>query len=293
MTIESPPIGWRPIASRWIDGFEVRVLGRDDPDAAHRPRGPVVVFAHGMDDGWSSWLRLSEALPGHYSAYALDLPWRAGTDYAWADGGDLHKWVAAGLDALPTRPSVLIAHSLAATATLHLMGNRPVGAEPGPEAVVLVTPMVVPVPADQAPALFAQSQEDSAIIQAQALSQQLGRRRERIDPEIIATMARKLSSRPAPRHEREMFWYCVNALTPDLAEVRTPTLVVSAADDPLGRRGWHAATAFALHTAGLRRLSDCGHSCHLERPDALAEAVVDFITENIPSATADTTPERL
>lgn len=63
---------------------------------AGTPTGPCVVFVHGLEDTWHTWIRVAQCLGPRWRAIALDLPWRAGNDYRWRWAGSPGDWVRAG-----------------------------------------------------------------------------------------------------------------------------------------------------------------------------------------------------
>jgi pimeloyl-ACP methyl ester carboxylesterase len=66
------------------------------------------------------------------------------------------------------------------------------------------------------------------------------------------------------------------ALLALLQGVTTPTLVVHGAEDRIVPVECSEAFASAIPDAKLRILDGCGHWPHFERPDALAEAILNF-----------------
>ena len=68
-------------------------------------------------------------------------------------------------------------------------------------------------------------------------------------------------------------------LAPLLAGVAAPALVVHGADDEVVPADCAAQYAAALPNARLETVADCGHAVALERPEALARLVQDFIGE--------------
>lgn len=84
---------------------------------------------------------------------------------------------------------------------------------------------------------------------------------------------------PLEAEALEAFLLAANAFdcTPNLGDVRQPTLVVNGALDhslPVGRK-----TAEAITRATHRVIDDAGHVCCLERPDVFNQAVATFLGE--------------
>ncbi len=68
-------------------------------------------------------------------------------------------------------------------------------------------------------------------------------------------------------------------LAPLLGAVRAPALIVRGAEDAVAPADCAEQYAAALPDARLETVADCGHAVALERPEALARLVADFIGE--------------
>jgi pimeloyl-ACP methyl ester carboxylesterase len=62
-----------------------------------------------------------------------------------------------------------------------------------------------------------------------------------------------------------------------LRRVTSPTLLLWGTEDRLIPHAHAEAYRAALPDAHIRLLPDCGHMALLERPDAFAEAIIDFL----------------
>jgi pimeloyl-ACP methyl ester carboxylesterase len=72
---------------------------------------------------------------------------------------------------------------------------------------------------------------------------------------------------------------------PGLAAIACPALVVSAEEDRLCPPDWHTATAAAIPGAALRSIAAAGHMALIERPDAMAAAILDWLRDHWPETT--------
>ena len=256
-----------------------------------RTEVPALVFAHGMDSDWRVWSPVADTLRHRHDSYALDLPWSSSHDLSWLRHSSPDQGLITALEALPDRPYVLVAHSLAATATLLLLGardtdlaDRPVRR---PDAVVLVTPLVAPTDEADREGLYARCQENFSVIQEQGLLARLGSRADRLDVSVKAALVSKVLARMDHLTRRKFFTYTTEAMSSALNFVDMSTLVVSAPLDPLGQCGWLRTLVNSMPVATLHELTEGGHVCHLEYPTAVATAIGDFLSVfNWPMSTA-------
>src|SRR5688500_10461846 len=99
---------WRPVA----EDLGARGIVRVWEPAHSPPAGPAVVLAHGLEDSWETWRPLAAELAASgLRLLALDLPWRAGNDYAWRRERTAGGWVASAAALAGVDVAAWIGHS--------------------------------------------------------------------------------------------------------------------------------------------------------------------------------------
>jgi pimeloyl-ACP methyl ester carboxylesterase len=238
-----------------------------------RPGAPLVVFAHGLEDSWKSWLPLAAELDPDWSLVALDLPWRPGNDYGWR-GRAAGQWLGDGLDRLDTTPDLLVAHSLGANATLELLCA--LDPRPGRAATLLCPLYRLPRQRlswrlfERARATFVQHIRDG-------VRARMGTRTATIEPAVLETMMALALDRVGPAGFLAVFEQFVSSAHLRLDSVDLPTLVLAGgADATLSRE---AATALADGMPGgrIRIHEDYDHFCHVRHARGIAAQVADLV----------------
>lgn len=233
------------------------------------PGGRRVLLAHGLEDGWASWQPLVDRLDPSWNVRALDLPWRAGTDYRWRSQGSATDWLAANLRGEPVQ--LLIAHSYGATAALELMAA---GSLSGVDAVLicpLYRPPEIPVSwqmLDQARISFEAHIRDG-------VRARMGERAQVVGAAVLEAMMARTVQRVGPTGLLTVFDRFTASADIPLARVRQRTLVVAGGHDPtLSRR---AATRLGEQLPAGRALvvDDFDHFCYVRHPDRVARHIHD------------------
>ena len=233
---------------------------------------PRVLLLHGLEDSWTSWRTPAAGLPPDWGLVALDLPWRAGNDYAWRRAADPAGWLRNGLDQLDGAVDATIAHSFGATAALSLMaaGERRLGS-----AAVLISPLYRPPDAPVTWDLLDRSRTSFVRNVRDGVSVRLGDRA--IDPDVREGVLAKAVERVGPRALLATFDEFVASTDLPLHAITQRTLILTgAADAVLSDR---AASALAERVPGARLCARDGfdHYCHLRRPAPVARLAADYI----------------
>jgi pimeloyl-ACP methyl ester carboxylesterase len=257
------------------------------------------LLLHGWMDAGTSFQFLADALPATRSLVALD--WRGFGETAWPEDGYWFPDYYADLDALlgqlsPDAPATLIGHSMGANVAMMYAGIRPERVR----AVICIEGFGLPrTRPEQAPERYrtwltqlGETQAFARFPSHEAFAQFLGKRNPRLPPERAAFIARAwaratpdggVTMRADPRHKRanpvlyrrEEAEACWRAIT-------APVLFIVAADtEAAARFGDDAAIermrSFVPQLTAVT-IDDASHMVHHERPDALAEAVENFMT---------------
>jgi pimeloyl-ACP methyl ester carboxylesterase len=241
--------------------------------------GPVVAFAHGMEDDWRSWRSLAERLDPDWRLYALELPWRAGADRRWRRAASPGTWLRTGLGLLEPSPDVVVGHSLGATAVLESLTLS----GPGPAGAVLIAPFYRPPGQPITWQVFDRAKNDFEAIISSALEQRLGPRLNRLDPDIARSMLAKMVDRIGPVGFLTLFDLFLATADLELGEVTVPTLVMAGERDPAldGRRA--TALCQALVAGQVVVEPDFDHFCHVRQAAAVAAHLTAFVDKTYAS----------
>jgi pimeloyl-ACP methyl ester carboxylesterase len=230
--------------------------------------GPVVVAAHGIEDGWRSWTPVAERLADRYRVIALDLPWRSGNDYRWHAQATPGEWLARALDLVGEPAHALLSHSFGATATLELLaaGHRPA-------AAALVAPFY------RATYLVAEQVREPSRAALRTtirtgLRLRMGTRQ--VEQDVLDIMERGLEDHLMPTVFPVFFDYFTESGDLDLSAVDTPVLVTAGTTDPSLSPDRAAALGAAMRAATVRCHEHYTHFCHLEQAADVAGEVAAF-----------------
>ena len=242
---------------------------------AGEPGGPLVVFAHGLEDTWESWRALASRVDPRWRVIALDLPWRPGNDYGWRHR-PAGAWLSDALDLIDAPADAIVAHSFGANAALELMcaRDRRCG-----RAAVLVCPMYCSPDLSITWEVFDRSRRTFDQHIRDGIHVRLGRRIGRLDPEIVELMTAKTLNRVGPAGFLAVFEQFTASARLDLEDADLPTLVLAGGADPtLSSKRAHALAA-RLPLAELRFHEEYDHFCHVRRAPELAEQVQRYVRE--------------
>ncbi len=245
------------------------------------PGGPLVVFAHGLEDSWASWLPVAVELDPSWELVALDLPWRPGNDYRWhsRSTGD---WLGEGLDLLGARPAALVAHSFGANAAMELLCAQ--DPRPGP-AVVLICPLYRPSHQQLTWRVFDHARSRFVEHVRDGLRARMGARAGKMDLATLETMMDVALDRVGPAGFLTAFHEFVVSTDLPLGNIGVPTLLIAGGADPSLPRESALALARAIPGAELRINDDYDHFCHVRPARGVATQVADFLACRISTRT--------
>lgn len=237
------------------------------------PGGPLAVFAHGIEDAWTSWLPLAAELGPRWRLVALDLPWRSGNDYRWRYRSPA-RWLADAIDLVQGTPDVVVAHSFGAGAALELL----CAAEPSrTRAAVLICPLFRlpdhPVSwriFDRSRAKFDQNIRDS-------VRARLGERAATLGPGVLQAMADLALERVGPTGFITVFEQFAASGELPLGDLSLPTLVIAGGADATLSPEVATVLADALPRGRLLTDDEYGHFCHVLHANGVAAAIANFV----------------
>lgn len=255
-----------------VDGVELRYVVRGN--------GPAVVLLHGWGIDRRSWSFLSPALSVDFTVVSLDrrgFGESGGSPDLSLEPGD----IAAILDELQIQRAVVVGHSQGASSALRFVLNFPgrveslvlYGSIPpagfglpwnGPDALPLMGRIASEEDLDAMKALFDGHPITAGFVPGtpgDSLRNTMFRDYEGRD---ILNPVASAAATPPPRME-------------DLARVSVPTLVVTGELEMPYFQIVSDALAYGIRGAERAQVPGGGHSVHLQRPEAFAALLVDFI----------------
>lgn len=236
--------------------------------------GPIVLLAHGLEDGWRSWQPLVRVLDPGWRLCALDLPWRAGGGYAWRHQGMPGDWIGAALAELPDPIDVLVGHSFGANAVLHALAS---GVSPAPLGAMLVAPFYCPPELEITWAVYDRARHDFDLIIRQGLELRLGARMSRLDPALVESILAKMVDKVGPIGFTTLFDQFVATADLSLADVTVPTLILAGGQDPSLDVKRAAALRRGLPDAQVVLEPTFDHFCQVRRVDLVARHLSGFV----------------
>lgn len=242
--------------------------------------GPRVLLLHGMADSGAVWDQLCALVP-HWDTlrnaefFSAELPWRGTGPPDWAHRPDTTSWVAETLDMLAADAGpadIVVAHSFSAMLLLELLCGQS-GYRVG--GVVLVSPFFRPRPGDfdwdtvvGLSDQFLHTMEEGIRVAAGSRSK----------PDLHQAMARWLCEAIGPYGWSRFLELYLRTPWLRTDNLRTPTLVVSGADDQIAVPTEAAALAARLPSATTYTVESAGHFPMVERPAVFADLLDEFLT---------------
>ncbi|KJY48069.1 MULTISPECIES: alpha/beta fold hydrolase [Streptomyces] len=262
---------WKQYADREFDGETLRIWERPTDD----PHAPRIALVHGFEESRQSWEPLTAHLSPDLRLYALDLPWRNGSQHRWASGGTSPAWLERALSLLPGRPDLIVAHSYGATTLLDLLTRR---VEAARVPSVLVAPVFRPDDRPMDPGFFDEAVQRFRGVLADGLRAQMGPRAQTVPVDILASMADKVRERVEPHGFLQ--FYATLARCPDLRleDVDVPVLMISGTRDPSAPPQAVDALRSRIPHFSLHQDPGFSHFCQLQQPGPVAEAITAQLT---------------
>jgi len=243
------------------------------------PGAPLVVLAHGLEDSWVSWLPLARCMAG-WRLVALDLPWRAGSDYRWRRR-PAPDWLGRGLDLLDAPAHALVAHSFGAGVALELLCERDPRAG---RAAALLCPLYRPPELHLSWRVFDRARRTFNGNILDGLRLRLGARAASLEPGVLEQMLSRTVDRVGPAGFLAVFdQFAASAYLP-LEKISTPTMVLAGDADPTLLEGAVPRLAMSISGATARMHPDYDHYCHVRRAKELASQLTGFIAATLEAA---------
>lgn len=252
--------------------------GGKTPAAADFAHLPAVVFIHGAQQDHSCWGLHSRWFAHHgFNAVVPDLPGHGRSGGApLASVEALADWVVALLDALGVAQATLVGHSMGSLVALEAAVRHPQRV-----SRLALIGSAVPMPVSEGLLDAARHNEPKAAAMINAWSYSasgqiggntvpglwmLGMNRRLMERQKAGVFAVDLAACNAYARSLE-----------SLAAIARPTLVVAGSADRMTAPKASRALAAAIPGAQLTSIAGSGHALMAERPDAVLDALRDFI----------------
>jgi len=245
---------------------------------AFDPALPSIVFVHGAALDHGVWALKSRYFAHHRrNALAVDLPGHGRSDgEPLASVAGIADWLVALLDTLRVDRAALVGHSMGALAALDATGRNPDRVS----RLALLGPSA-PMPVSDALLEAAKGDEHVAfeLITGWSFSpsDQLGGNR--LPGVWMTGNALRLMerSRPGALHTDLLACHGYADGLKAAALIRCPVLLILGARDQMAPAKNAAALLDALRDKRVLTIPDCGHSLMTEAPDAVLDALREFL----------------
>lgn len=265
------PGPWAVSAEHHVDGETLRL--RERPGGA--PDGPHIVLVHGIEENWDTWLPLAAQLPADLRLSALDLPWRAGSDYAWAQRGSSSVWLERALLLPADPPTALVAHSFGASSLLELLTRRsPVAQVPA----VLVAPIFRPHDPAVDPRFFGEAVTRFRRVLSEGMTVAMGPRAARLDAELLELMNGRIRERVEPYGFLQLYSMLARSGRLPLEQATVPVQLISGTGDPSAPPDAIEALRVGLLDLTVHQNEGLGHFCHVDQAREVAREVLSFLS---------------
>lgn len=244
-----------------------------------RGSGPDVVLIHGVTDNAHTWHDVQDLLAGSARTHAVDLPGHGLSDLPDRplEASEMAEWIGAYLEQRGIDRAVVVGWSLGGAVALALSALHAARVS----AVVFEAPAVLEFPFPNA--LFPLKLPGSGEVMPLIASVSGPRRffmsstfAPGFSPpeEVVERYWRGWQIKGRARYVRALLRdFEGPATTPFIEQVRAPAWVVHGDQDAIVPAGVGRELAGRLSKADLVALAGVGHAPHIERPDAMLEAV--------------------
>lgn len=245
---------------------------------AFEPALPTIVFVHGAANDHGVWALQSRYFAHHgRNAVAVDLPGHGRSDgQPLASVAAIADWLVALLDTMRVERAALVGHSMGALAALDAAGRNP-----GRITRLALLGPSAPMPVSDTLLEAARRGEHVAfeLINGWSFSpsDQLGGNR--LPGVWMTGNALRLMERSRPGALYADLLACQNYVDGLTAakRVHCPVLVIIGARDQMAPAKNAAALLDALGDKRVLTIPDCGHSLMTEAPDAVLDALREFL----------------
>jgi pimeloyl-ACP methyl ester carboxylesterase len=213
-----------------------------------------------------------------YHCHIPRLPWHAGNDYRWGLTATAAQWVDRVIEAVPSRVSVVMAHSMGATAVLRWLVadvDRDV------DAIVLVSPYYRADPMGSGLSVLERLSLDIQHASRAVVRSMYGERVKNVDPEIFDHIAGKFYDRAGPQAMMAVCEVYLSTAGVDLSANKIPIFVLGGtSDDGINGRRAEALSVDIPNTRVVFR-DDLDHFCHTQQTEQVYGEIMSFL-EGLP-----------
>jgi len=252
-------------------------------------QGLPIVFLHGVGGDSESWRLQLDDFKGSYRAVAWDMP-------GYGDSAPLEEMTASALvntvsilfDRLSIDRAHLVGHAFGGMIALAYAATHP-------ERLRSLTLLATSPGFDHGDGDHPGDSQAEATRREQFVERQIGpldrgASMAELAPKLIRGLIGDdadpkgmeqaiLSLAAVPESGYRSAIECLSRvdLQEQLADIRTPALLIAGEKDPVVPPSMMQSMLEALPVAQLETLSNCGHLPHLERPDAVNRLITDFL----------------
>ena len=253
------------MATQFVERMCVEIDGEGDP----------LVMIHGLGGTSNTFTPQMGLLAGRMRVIRPDLP---GSGRSPTSGhlsiADLGETVVRAVRALGAERAGFAGHSMGTIICFHIALKHPALVK----SLALFGPLLAPPDAgrqglrDRAATARAEGMQPiaDAIVQAATAG---ATRRER---PVVVALVREIVMRQDPEGYARTCEALADAVPPDVAPIRCPTLLVTGDEDSIAPAANMRAIADRIAGARTQVLSRCGHWLTFERPEETAEALREF-----------------
>ncbi len=238
--------------------------------------GNPVVFIHGLAEDLRTWRGQQQALDGRFRSFAYDLRGHGRTSLGQCDGtlAQLGDDLLAFIEQL-TGPATVVGFSLGGTIALRAAAERP---DLVRKSVVLGTSSVVGRPAVQFyqdRIALAADTGSAAFRDALRADTEAGlfKTHESLDRIVAARLEAVGDGLGYVNAASAMMGLHAEPLTPSLARIETPVVVIGAEHDRFCPQKAASIILDALPAAEFVAIPEAGHLMNVDNPGAVAEAL--------------------
>lgn len=235
--------------------------------------GPLLLLLHGIGASATAWTKQIERLGPHFECVAPDLPGYGESDDADEPGIDhIVDRVRALLD---RQPAHVVGVSFGALTALGLARQNPELVR----SLVLADATLgrASLPDEQRHAWLAKRCEIGADLAGRSLERAAQIAAPGASSDVVLDIAQAMRRARGPGYVNVAKTIIATDAGPWLRELVQPTLVICGEED--GVTGMDVSVRISRDVKGARMvtIADAGHAPHIERPDAFAQCVLQFL----------------
>ncbi len=247
-------------------GYRHRVGVHSEID--HSWNGPTVVFVHGMEDRWASWLPVRDALANRGSTHCLAMPWSGDNGHLWGWQKTPEQWLQEGLAKIDSQRLILVGHSFGASAIIKYVSEA---ARPMVQGIVLLSPVYRRSIAEFEWDSVGNAAQEVAALMREGLAARYRDRRP--DEETLDLMGERVRDRLGPYGFAEFLRTFLGSPFLALENITQDVVVATGTHDRVASLTHARQLAEDIHLATFSEFKGGGHFVMQEQPQLVAQLV--------------------